>query len=140
MKTHTGKWSGVMLHHTATPTTYTAQQIKNIHLAKGWGDVGYHYLIKLTDSGCSIKTGRSDKYVGAHCDVGNYNNTYIGVSIIGNFETAKLNDAQFNAVCNSLKHIMNKYEVATLKGHREVKATACPGKNIDLAKIRAKIR
>ena len=48
MKRHTGKWYGVMLHHTAGNTNEKIEQIRNYHIYHNkWGDIGYHYVINI---------------------------------------------------------------------------------------------
>lgn len=138
MKKHTGSYKGIILHHTATKQTLSVDDIRRIHLNKGWGDVGYHFLFQLgSDGHYYLKNGRSVLYQGAHCDVGVYNNTHIGVSIIGNFEKDYLTDLQYQDLLSGLCHLLKKFNLFQLLGHREVKSTACPGAHIDLGKLRS---
>ena len=140
MKAHTGKWVGVMLHHTAGSTSDKEEQIKKIHMAppKKWGDIGYHFVLE-TDTKTKtskIVSGRDLKYAGSHAGVNAYNNGYIGVCVPGNYETGKMPDWLYNQILGHICHIMKKYSAYGFLGHREVKATACPGKNINLNQIR----
>lgn len=140
MKKHTGSYKGIILHHTATPQTFTVADVRQIHLNKGFGDVGYHFLFQLgSDGHYHLKNGRSVLYQGGHTDVKgkNYNNTHIGVSIIGNFEKDYLTEVQYQDLLSGLCHLLKKFNLFQLLGHKEVKATACPGKHIDLNKLRS---
>ena len=135
-------FKGVMLHHSVTDKYATVDDIRKIHTNKGYGDVGYNYLLQHGKDGhLYLKKGRDTKYVGAHCDVGNYNSEYIGVCLIGDYEYKdKLTDTEYNDLISAICHIMQKYNAYAFLGHREVKATACPGKNIDLNKIRKDLK
>ena len=71
----------------------------------------------------------------------NYNSEFIGVCVIGDYENKdKLTDTEYNDLISAICHIMKKYDCYSFLGHREVKATACPGKNIDLNKIKKEIK
>lgn len=140
MKAHTGKWVGVMLHHTAGNTSETRDSIRKTHITKNkWGDIGYHYVIEIHSGKTYVKTGRDLKYQGAHAGVDKYNNSYIGVCVVGNYETNRMPESIYNQLIGNICDIMKKKSVFGFAGHREVKATACPGKNMALNQIRADI-
>ncbi len=52
----------MVIHHTVTSEKTSNEDIRQMHLAKGYSDIGYHYLIR--ESGAS--TGRDIHYNGAH--------------------------------------------------------------------------
>ena len=56
----------IIVHCTATPDgrDYTVADIRAMHKAQGWVDIGYHYLIYRDGS---IHEGRNVDLVGAHC-------------------------------------------------------------------------
>ena len=67
------------------------QTIRVWHLARGFEDIGYHYIImKHTED---IGYGRHIGYVGAHCKGYNYNS--IGICLTGKTQFTKL---QFTGV------------------------------------------
>lgn len=143
MKKHTGKWVGVMLHHTAGNTSETVASIRKTHITKNkWGDIGYHYVLEIKDGKGYLKTGRSLKYQGAHAGIDKYNNGYIGLCVPGNYETGKMSDTLYSyvigAICRLYEKMIEEQGSCSygFLGHREVKATACPGKNVNLNKIR----
>lgn len=91
-------------HHTATnPSSDPAAAVRAIYyyhaVAKGWGDLGYHYLV---DQYGNIYQGRygteQDGLVvkGAHALGYNWNT--MGISMIGNFTNVSPPDAQLNAL------------------------------------------
>lgn len=58
-------------------------EIQRFHVGKGWGDIGYHFLI---GSDGTIYEGRPLGYTGTHAPP-NYGN--IGVNVIGDFHEAE---------------------------------------------------
>ena len=154
MKVRKGKYMGVVLHHTTGSEKQTLQDLKNVAKAKGYGDVSYNYLIKrdISTNQASIKTGRSTYWVGAHTYIdsltrakkdplaqGNqnyYNENFLGVALIGNYETNRINDWYLEQVIKALAHIIQtintkqNQRVKYFKCHRDTDATACPGKYV----------
>ena len=74
-------WKYIILHHTATTSATTVDQIRKDHMARGWVDIGYNYLV---DFNGTVYDGRPLNICGAHCY--GYNDKAIGVAAIGNFE------------------------------------------------------
>ena len=100
------------------------------------GDIAYHYII---DRAGRVWQGRDIRYQGAHAKHNNRHN--IGIMCLGNFELQEpsgLQVASLEALCRSL---MQGYSIPPEKlyGHRELKSTACPGRNLFpyVKKIRA---
>jgi hypothetical protein len=145
--------SHVVVHHTAggnhNPSTHnwpaSVLAIWRYHaMTLGWCDIGYHYLI---DPNGVIYEGR---YTGVRDD-GNvidgahalgHNRATIGISLMGNFETAEPNPAAILALENLLAWIGSSKNIPlnteqyypfkakmlnTIVGHRDVGSTACPG-------------
>ena len=113
-------------------------------LTRGWGDVGYHYVI---DSKGNIYEGRAGgpEIVGAHTAY--YNVNTIGVALMGNFEREKPTHAQLEVLTLLLADHANRFDIDpegkskflgqtsyNISGHRDVArrghGTACPGKNL----------
>ncbi len=137
MTIHTGKWVGVMLHHTAGSIKENVSSIRNYHInVNRWGDIGYHYVLEIKEGRGYLKKGRSLKYIGAHAGVLKYNSKYIGLCIVGNYSLNSLSKALYEDLLGALCTIMKKNNCYGFCGHREVKSTQCPGKQIDLNKIR----
>lgn len=96
--------------------------MQGYHMAKGWADIGYHYVIYPSGR---VYQGRPRNTYGAHALNGNH---MPGISFGINSEiqpaTAPQLDA-FEALCHEIN-------VDTVVGHRWVpgNATACPGKNL----------
>ena len=112
-------------------------QIQKVHFKTlRAGDIAYHYII---DRAGRIWQGRNIIYQGAHAKHNNSHN--VGIMCLGNFEIQSpsgLQVASLELLCRSL---MKGYGVSPSKlyGHKELKSTACPGKNLFpyVKKIRA---
>lgn len=104
---------------------------------RGWGDIGYHYLI---DPFGNIYEGKSggDYVIGAHAYCANTGT--IGVSFIGDHEAKLPTNAALSAAESLLGELSNLYglnlnaesvwhgkETRGLVGHRDYGATRCPG-------------
>lgn len=105
----------------------TVAQIRQWHRQRNFADIGYHYVVYLDGS---VHAGRPLDNVGAHCTG---HNTYsIGVCYVGGVasdgKTAKdtRTSAQKTALLNLLKDLKKEYPKATIHGHREFAAKACP--------------
>lgn len=72
----------IIIHCTATPEgrAVTPAEIRNWHKARGFSDIGYHYIIGLNGE---IWTGRDVDIQGAHCADGGHNRYSIGVCYVG---------------------------------------------------------
>ena len=119
----------IIIHCSATPEgkDFTVQDIKRWHLNRGFRDIGYHYVIYRDGS---VHTGRSVAQAGAHCQ--KHNAHSIGICYIGglamNGKTPKdtRTEAQKVAIVQLLKDLHNRYPSATVHGHRDFAAKACP--------------
>jgi len=123
----------IILHCTATAEgkDYTVDQIRGWHTRKGWSDIGYHFLVYRDGT---VAEGRPIKRAGAH--VRGYNHNSIGVSYVGGVEATRVNGKwiakdtrtpeQTVALDKFLKEQMELYPDATLHGHNEFSAKACP--------------
>ena len=122
----------IIVHCTATPEgrDYTVEQIRKQHKAQGWNDIGYHYVVYRDGS---IHEGRSVEVTGAHC---NGHNLYsIGVVYVGGCDKAMRpkdtrTDAQKESLYFLLKVLKRHYPKATIHGHNEYAAKACPSFNV----------
>lgn len=119
----------IIVHCSATAEgkDFTVADIKKWHLARGFSDIGYHYVIYRDGS---INKGRDESKIGAHCT--GHNSHSIGVCYIGGCasdgKTPKdtRTAAQKTALVKLLKELRVKYPNATIHGHREFANKACP--------------
>ena len=112
----------IILHHAAG--NGTAESIHKYHVSLGWKGIAYHYYVRKDGT---IYRGRPEDTVGGHTS--GYNSRSIGICAEGNFETDVMSDAQRDAIRALVLDIRTRYpDTQTIK-HKDVAATACPGKN-----------
>lgn len=124
----------IIIHCSATPEgkNFTVEDIDRWHKARGWKGIGYHYVIYLDGS---VHIGRPIEQVGAHTS--GYNANSIGVCYIGGVasdgKTPKdtRTDLQKAALSGLIAGLKRKYPNATIHGHYEFAAKACPSFKIE---------
>lgn len=119
----------IIVHCTATPRgrDVTARMVDAWHRARGWNGIGYHYLVRLDGT---VEAGRPEARAGAHCR--GHNSRSIGVAYAGGVETDghtpadTRTPAQRAALRELVAELRRRYPGATVHGHREFAAKACP--------------
>ena len=117
----------IVIHHTASTRDMTVQEIHQLHLNQGenWKGIGYHFYI---DKQGVIWRGRPEEMSGSHAL--DYNFVSIGICLSGNFEIEQPTEKQLQSLSELLQHLKQKYGNVQVVGHRDLNATACPGKNL----------
>lgn len=142
---------GVTLHHTAGSNSYTKAQSRSIvrgiqsyHVkSRDWCDIGYNVLVDKYGQIFEGRKGGLDRTVrGAHAGNAKVNTYSMGVSMMGNYDTANVGTATRSALVKVIGWRLGtfyrgakgtwsadgkKYQV--IHGHRDVLGTACPGRN-----------
>lgn len=133
----------IIVHHSAT-TQGSVKSFRRGHLARGFRDIGYHYVIgNGTQSGDGqIEKGRQEWDSGAHCPAKKMNFRSIGICLVGNFQKQKPTAKQLQSLERLCRQLMKKYNIPyhRVLGHREVMATACPGKNVNMKQLRLRLK
>lgn len=120
----------IIIHCSATPEGRgnTVEDIRHWHVAgNGWRDIGYHYVVHLDGS---VHAGRPDADTGAHTS--GHNHDSIGVCYVGGMSADMKapkdtrTDAQKTALRRLVGELLARYPGATVHGHREFAAKACP--------------
>ncbi|GII99311.1 N-acetylmuramoyl-L-alanine amidase [Sediminihabitans luteus] len=151
------------VHHTAGSNSYSTKDsaaiVRGIYAyhtgSRDWPDIGYQFLV---DKGGTIFQGRRDAIhdlpIGAQA--GGYNTQTIGVSAIGNYETAAPSSAMLSSIerllgwkayehgldptgrttlltggstgSNTRAPAGTRVSVNVIQGHRDTNGTACPGR------------
>ncbi|MDD4395888.1 MAG: N-acetylmuramoyl-L-alanine amidase [Bacteroidales bacterium] len=118
----------IIIHCTATPAgrKVTVADVDRWHRQREFSGIGYHYLIGLNGE---IWQGRTEDEPGAHC-VG-HNQNSIGVCYVGGLDEKMLTKdtrtpAQTAALIKLIRDLKIKYPQATIHGHNEYAAKACP--------------
>ena len=119
----------IIVHCAATREgrDFTVEDITRWHKARGFATIGYHYVIYRDGS---IHEGRPLEQIGAHC-VG-HNKHSIGICYIGGCasdgKTPKdtRTSEQKEALLSLLRRLKARFPNATIHGHRDFAAKACP--------------
>ena len=114
----------IVVHCSATPESQdiTAETIRRWHLAKGWRDIGYHYVIRRNGK---LEIGRPLAEAGAH--VKGYNRKSIGICLVGG-RAADSNKGENNFTREQLSQLAKLVEAlllvlparVTVLGHRDL--------------------
>ena len=123
------KINEIIVHCAATREgrDFTVEDITRWHKARGFATIGYHYVIYRDGS---IHEGRPLEQIGAHC-VG-HNKHSIGICYIGGCasdgKTPKdtRTPEQKEALLSLLRRLKARFPNATIHGHRDFAAKACP--------------
>lgn len=134
----------IIIHHTATANdpddpTAAVRAIYYFHaVTRGWGDIGYNFLV---DWQGRVYEGRfgGPNVVGGHALQYNYGS--LGVALLGNFETAVPPEESLDALVRLIETRAPHVDVTTaadfidlvavpnLCGHGDVLPTSCPGEH-----------
>jgi len=136
-------WKWVVIHHSASPAGNMALFDKE-HRAKGWDGIGYHFVIgNGTNSGdgqVEVTSRWPAQKWGAHAKTldNRYNEQGIGICLVGNFDLDRPTAAQMESLTKLTAFLMRTYRIpaASVIGHRDTKATECPGRFINVAAVR----
>jgi len=122
------KISKIIIHCTATKEgqPFAVADVAKWHKARGFNDIGYHYLIGLKGE---VWEGRKEGVVGAHTEGQNANS--IGICYVGGLDAnGKPKDtrtlAQKESLLQLVKELKKRYPQATVHGHKEFANKACP--------------
>lgn len=119
----------IIVHCTATPEgrDVTVEEITRWHRARGFRTIGYHYLIRLDGTVCP---GRPENEIGAHCKGENARSVGIcyagGLASDGKTPKDTRTPAQRASLRRLVAELRLRYPRATVHGHREFAAKACP--------------
>ena len=116
----------IVVHHTAGGDK-TVERIHQMHLVRGFDGIGYHFLIRHSGA---IYQGRPIQAVGQHARRANSDS--IAIALTGNFQNTRPTEQQLASLRLLIRHIRQQHAHwagLPVVRHRDVGATACPGKN-----------
>jgi N-acetylmuramoyl-L-alanine amidase len=113
----------IVIHCTASPNGVPVpiETIRTWHKARGFSDVGYHYVINVDGT---VMNGRPEELVGAH--VLGFNNHSMGVALVGGLGGPdKLNPGaysgeQWKALRLLVQDLQLRFPGSTVYGHRDL--------------------
>ena len=124
------KINKIIVHCTATPEGrhHDVEDVRRWHLARGFNDIGYHYLIHLDGF---IEVGRPITKTGAHCAYQNKGS--IGLAYVGGMTKDMKHPKdtrtkqQKDSLVKLIQELIYKYNKdMTIHGHNEFANKACP--------------
>ncbi|QQR54428.1 N-acetylmuramoyl-L-alanine amidase [Candidatus Peregrinibacteria bacterium] len=141
---HSASVTRITVHHTTTDLKHLkdpASAVRSIYyfhtVVRGWGDLGYHYLIAPDGSVYKGRYG-DDTVVAAHAS--GYNVGNIGIVMIGPYHREPIEGAALNSLLNLIQTKAEEHAIdldatspykgvdwPNLLGHRDVGTTLCPG-------------
>lgn len=112
----------IVVHCSATKegVDLDVNDIRDMHLKRGWRDVGYHYVITLDGK---IQKGRKPFEVGAH--VSGHNKNSVGICYIGGLDKdGKAKDTrtpqQKAALIKIISGLKLIFDIDNVVGHRDL--------------------
>lgn len=120
----------IVIHCTDTPAgrEVTVADVVKWHKARGFEDIGYHYLIGLDGT---VHLGRSVRYQGAHCKA--VNTCSIAICYVGGRTSSDprswddtRTEAQKIALRRLVVELQRQHPGALVRGHRDFDPKACP--------------
>ena len=112
----------LVVHVTATPPNRDigVAEVRKMHMAQGWSDIGYNGLIRRDGT---REIGRGLDAIGAH--VAGYNSTSLGIALVGGVDANgrpadNATAAQMAALAAWLGELLGTYPNAKICGHRDL--------------------
>lgn len=112
----------LVVHVTATPAgrDIGVKEVRAMHKAKGWSDIGYNEVIRIDGT---LETGRGIDAVGAH--VAGFNSRAYGISLVGGLDATGMpadtaTTAQMETLALTLRQRSARYSGAGVCGHRDL--------------------
>lgn len=122
----------LIIHCAATPPKMDigVKEITEWHKKQGWKTIGYHFVIRRDGT---LENGRNIDEIGAH--VKGQNTGSIGICLIGgvderNIPEANFTEKQWGELKRFVMAFKAVYPKATIHGHNEYAAKACPSFNV----------
>ncbi|MBP51957.1 MAG: peptidoglycan-binding protein [Opitutae bacterium] len=148
IKPKSGKWKRIVIHHSATPVD-DALNMHRVHKARGMRNgLAYHFVIsngsrKASDGEIYLGERWKSQLDGGHMKKLSWNQTSIGICLIGNFELRAPTSKQLKSLEGLCEYLMKKCNISSSQvtthkilhpGH-----TACPGKYFSLSSFKKRI-
>lgn len=141
-------WKYVVVHHTASEkgnveSIHEEHQQKKDAKGNPWLGIGYHFLIGngngMTDGEIEPTFRWRGQLQGAHAGSSDpvYNQQGIGICLVGNFENHAPSAKQIASLKQLVKSLKGTYKISSKNviGHRDVRATECPGKLLPMQEV-----
>lgn len=140
------RWRFIVVHHTASEIG-NLEYYRRMHIdERGWSDIAYHFIINNGTMNTAMgQIEQSDLWknrsAGHSTRVTYINYFSIAVVLVGNFERHPVPELQREALVNLLVRLSVDHRIPPerIVGHRELWATACPGRYLQMDEIRSEV-
>lgn len=133
-------WKYIVIHHSASASG-NSEKFLAMHLAKGWDEMGYHFVITNgaggPDGAVEIGTRWMKQKWGAHTGKtpGNeYNNFGIGICLVGNFDESNPTPQQLRSLEQLVRFLVKTYDISAdnIIAHKDAPNahTECCGRSL----------
>lgn len=139
-------WRSIVLHHSDSQRGDAASFDRHHLTERGWDGIGYHFVI---GNGHGMQLGAIEatfrwyrQAAGAHAGVREANEHGIGICLVGDFSQEAPPSLQWERsaeLCALLLLHTPELDLQSIVGHRDVRATDCPGASFDLPAFRAAV-
>ena len=107
--------------------------------------MGYDFVIGngngSADGLVEVGSRWTRQQVGAHAGAKQYNESGIGICLVGDFQGHRPTQAQMQSLAQLTNHLMRMYRIPANRviGHGEAKGgrTSCPGRYLNIAQVRS---
>ncbi|MES2792840.1 MAG: peptidoglycan recognition family protein [Planctomycetota bacterium] len=141
-------WKYLVVHHTASErgsveSIHEEHQKKKDANGNAWLGIGYHFLIGngngMPDGEIEATFRWRQQLQGAHAGSSDpvYNQQGIGICLVGNFQNHEPSAKQMASLKKLVRSLKGTYRIASkdVIGHRDVRATECPGKLFPMEEV-----
>lgn len=140
-----GRWTTIVIHHSATKTGSARTFDKYHREQKGWDELGYHFVIgngtETPDGHVEAGPRWHTQKHGAHCKTpSNYYNEHgIGICLVGDFTKSRPTTKQLSALKALVGFLSRTCRIppSRVTTHGNInKKTKCPGRFFALGPVR----
>jgi N-acetylmuramoyl-L-alanine amidase-like protein len=132
-------WKSIVLHHSATDqgnvaSIDAAHRMQKDRRGNPWLGIGYHFVVgngqQMADGEIQPTFRWLKQLAGAHAGSRDFNESGIGICLIGNFDERAPTAKQVAAVRELLQTLARRYAIPRERvlRHWDVQATLCPGR------------
>jgi hypothetical protein len=118
---------GIVVHHTVTRENISALAINEMHIARGFKKIGYHFLIRREGFDVIVEEGRRRNELGAHCPG---HQDCLGIAVAGNFDENHIAGDMFDTLVSLVSALAEEYDFKRddITYHAMHSKTLCPGR------------
>jgi N-acetylmuramoyl-L-alanine amidase len=144
-KAEMSRWRAIVIHHSAS-LSGNAHVFHSAHLAKGWDELGYHFVIGngqgSPDGFIEVGSRWKKQKHGAHAGDTEYNQQGIGICLVGNFEEQKPTVQQWESLLDLIEALRKLCSISLeeIRGHGEIKETLCPGQYLSVEALKKELQ